>query len=137
MASPRPNCCSLLGLDPSGSGQREFWIEKDLIQYFYKLNWMDKYKGLYSVKEVLASPAVVFQGLERDGQETALCYAGLAANSFSRDGNPLPPPPGMTFVVYVRSDDVVYRWDWEIAASNLTYPNDFQNRFGKQLWPKV
>ena len=106
---PRHNCVSLLGLDPSGQGQREFWIEKDLLQFFYKKGWMDKYKGVLSAKEVLERPAVVFQGLQREGQEEALCYAGLASCRFSQDGHQLPRPPGKTFVVYIRSDDVLIR----------------------------
>src|SRR5437868_2928679 len=102
-------------MDPSGVGTREFWIEKDLLQFFYKKGWMDKYKSVLLAKEVLAAPAVIFEGLQREGQEEALCYAGLASCRFSKDGHQLPAPRDMTFVVYIRSDDVLIRWDWEPA----------------------
>jgi hypothetical protein len=134
---PRPNCVSLEGLDPSGSGTREFWIEKDLLQFFYKKDWMDKFKSAELVKEVLENPAVIFEGLNREGQEEALCYAGLASCRFSRSGNRLPPPTDMTFAAYIREDDVIFRWDWEPADKNLTYPLNYGIRFGRQLWPKV
>jgi hypothetical protein len=128
---------SLDGLDPSGSGTREFWIEKDLLEFFYKQGWMHKYKAAISVKEILERPAVIFEGLQREGQEEALCYAGIASCRFSNQGHQLPPPPKMTFVVSVRKDDVIFRWDWEPADDNLTYPRDYLTRFGRQLWPKT
>jgi hypothetical protein len=134
---PRHNCVSLEGLDPSGSGTREFWIQKDLLEFFYKQGLIHKYKSAICVKEVLAAPAVIFEGLQRDGQEEALCYAGLASCRFSNQGAQLPPPPGKTFVVYIRKDDVIFRWDWEPADVNGTYPLGFRERFGKQLWPKI
>jgi hypothetical protein len=134
---PRHNCLSLEGLDPSGKGIREFWVEKDLIQFFYKKGWMHKYLALHSVKEILLRPAVIFQGLARDGQEEALCYAGIASHRYTNEGHQVPPPPGMTFAVYIRPDDVVFRWDWERADKNLTYPLGYQTRFGPQLWPKT
>jgi hypothetical protein len=133
----RPGCSSLQGLDPFTGGQKEYWVENDLIQFFYKQGWLDKFKAMYSVKEVLASPAVVFRGLGRDGQEDALSFAGLASHRYSKSGAQLPAPPNMTFVVYVRSDDVIFRWDWEKADPNLTYPLGYRERFGEQLWPKT
>lgn len=132
----RHNCCSLEGLGPSGKGTREFWIEKDLIQHFYKKGWMHKYKSLLLVKEVLLYPSVIFEGLEREDQEEALCYAGLASCQYTNTGIAVPPPKGKTFVIYIRSDDVIFRWDWEPADRNLAYPLDYKDRFGKQLWPK-
>src|SRR6266496_5191533 len=102
---PRPNCVSLFGLDPSGQGAREFWIEKDLIQFYYKQDWMDKYKSLHLVKEVLDHPSVIFQGLQRDAQDEALCYAGVASCRFNRRGDRLKPPIDKTFAVYIRNDD--------------------------------
>ncbi len=133
----RHNCSSLPGLDPTGQGTREFWVKNDEIQFFYKRGWMDKYKGLLSAKEILLAPAVIFQGLQRDGQEEALCYAGIASHRYTNRGNAVSPPPGMTFAVYIRSDDVLIRWDWELADSNLTYPQNYKDRFGPQLWPKT
>jgi hypothetical protein len=124
LVKARHNCVSLEGLDPSGKGTQEFWIEKDLLQFFYKKGFLHKFKAAICVQE-------------REGQEEALCYAGLASCRFSNEGHQLPAPPGKTFVVYIRKDDVVFRWDWEPADKNLTYPQDYQTRFGKQLWPKT
>jgi hypothetical protein len=118
-------------------GAREFWIEKDLLQFFYKKGWMHKSKAAISVKEVLERPAVIFEGLQREGQEEALCYAGIASWRFSNDGHVLPPPPKKTFIVHIREDGAIVRWDWEPADDNSTYPEDYRTRFGSQLWPKT
>ena len=109
LVKARHNCVSLEGLDPSGRGTREIWIEKDLLQFFYKKGLIHKFKAAISIQEVLKAPAVIFKGLEREGQEEALCYAGLASCRFSNEGNQLPPPPGKTFVIYIRKDDVIFR----------------------------
>ena len=134
---PRYNCVSLEGLDPSGAGTHEFWVEKDLIEFFYKEGLLYKFNSLHSVKEVLPNPAVIFRGLQRDGQEEALCYAGLASCRFTNQGSRVKPRPNETFVIYIREDDVIFRWDWEPADANLTYPRGWQTRFGNPpLWPK-
>jgi len=52
-------------------------------------------------------------------------------------GHQVSAPKGKTFVVYIRSDDVIVGWDWEPADDNLTYPQDYRERFGKQLWPTI
>jgi hypothetical protein len=128
---------SLDGLDPSGSGTREYWIEKDLLQFFYKKGLLHKFHSAKLVKELLTSPAVIFEVLEQEGQEAALCYAGLASCRYTNEGHQVPAPKGKTFAVYIRSDDVIVGWDWELADDNLTYPQDYRERFGKQLWPTI
>ena len=131
------HCVSLDGFYPNDEGKRGSWVEKDLIQFFYKKGWMDKYKGLILAKEVLADPAVIFLGLQREGHEEAPCYAGLASCRYSKDGNRPPGPPDMTFTVYIRSDDVLIRWDWE-PAENVTYPKGYlepQQPLQGVLWP--
>ena len=133
----RANCVSLVGLDPSGTETREFWIEKDFLRSFYVKGAMDRWKAAYSVAEVLKSPAVIFQGNGSEGHDEVLVYAGLASHRYSRHGNELPPPPNMTFVVYVREDGVISWWDWVKADPNLTYPLNYLYRFGPQLWPTI
>lgn len=137
---PRPGCVSLNGICPTGDGLCEFWISKDLIQFFYKKGWLDKFKELYLVKEILAAPNVIFMGLGREGQEEAFCYAGLASCRYSREGRPLPPPLGKTFAIYVLSNYEIFRWGWEVADGKaMTYPQGYDDpeRFGRQLWPKI
>jgi hypothetical protein len=128
---------SLPGFDPSGQGTREFWIEKDLIGYYYRISKLDKWKELNCVKEVMGSPSVIFKGLQREGQEESLCYAGLASRRYSPSGEPRDPRPHETFAVFILSNDKIFRWGWEPADDNLTYPLGYRTRFGCQLWPKV
>jgi hypothetical protein len=56
---------------------------------------------------------------------------------YTNEGHQVPAPKDKTFVVYIRSDDVIVSWDWEPADKNLTYPQDYKERFGQQLWPKT
>jgi hypothetical protein len=85
----------------------------------------------------MKSPAVIFRGLEREGHAESLCYAGLASQAYTTKGHQIPPRPGETFAVFILSNDKIFRWGWEAADKNLTYPLDYQTRFGNQLWPKV
>lgn len=134
---PRPNCVSLDGMAPTGEGKQEFWVDKDKIQGFFKFGPMFKFHELKLVKELLASPAVVFQGLDRDGQEEGYCYAGLVSCRYTNQGNQLPPQHGMTFAVYMTKDFLIFRWDWEKShAQTLTYPENYDKRYGREIWPK-
>lgn len=135
---PRHNCVSVIGLSPTDEGQQEFWINKDVIQHHYKRGPLHKFYELHLVKEVMAAPAVIFRGLEREGQEEAYCYAGLASCGYTNRGDRLPPPLGMTFAVYVTKDFLIFRWGWERShEQTLTYPENYPNRYRSQLWPRT
>src|SRR5438132_623395 len=98
---------------------------------------LDKYHEHHCVKEVMLDPAVIFEGLQREGHEESLCYAGLASSVFTTSGNRISPRPRETFAVFILSNDKIFRWGWEAADDNLTYPLNYGDRFGRQLWPNV
>jgi len=127
----------LIGLNPFDGSQKEYWIEKDLIQSFYKKGLLGKFKELNLVKEIALSPAVVFQGLKRDGHEESLCFAGVASHAYTRNGLQISsPPPNKTFEFFVMKNDKIYWWAWD-EAENGTYPLDYRNRFTCQIWPRI
>jgi hypothetical protein len=135
---PRHNCVSVMGFDPYTGEDREFWIEKDLIQHFYKISKLDKFKELYCVTEIAsARSSVIFKGLEREGHEESLCYVGLASCAYTRDGHQRTPRPRETFAVFILKNDKIFRWGWEAAADNLVYPLGYETRFGPRIWPKA
>jgi hypothetical protein len=134
---PRHNCVSLLGLDPFTGDQKEYWIEKDLIEFYYKRGMLGKFRELQLVKEILPSPAVVFEGLKRESQEKSLCFAEIASHAYSASGHRKTRPNNQTFAVFVLSNDKIFRWGWEAADKNGTYPLDYKNRFTCQIWPKI
>lgn len=119
-------------------GLKELWIDKDFIQWLYKFGKLDKYKELHCVKELVqSSDVVIFEGLMREGHEKSLCYAGLVSKAYNRNGEPIKPRQGETFTAYVTQDDKIFEWEFARADSNLTYPLDYQIRFGTRVWPKV
>jgi len=128
-----------MGFDPYTGEDREFWIEKDLIQHFYKIGKLDKFKELHCVKEIVSdrSSSVVFKGLEREGQEESLCYAGLASFAYTRDGHQRMPRTRETFALFILKNNKIFRWGWEAAADNLVYPLGYETRFGCLIWPKA
>ena len=92
-----------------------------------------RFYELFSVAETLANPSVVFQGLERDGKEDALCYVGLPRQY--GDGWEAPPRPGSVFLVCMTSDRVIFEWGWEKADElDNSYPTDRKRRFTTEIW---
>ena len=83
--------------------------------------------------EVLKSPLVIFQGLKREGKETAFCYVGKP----QRHGEDWsgPGPNGMVFMVCVTVDGVVFEWRWEKENKvDGNRPKDIKQRFENEIW---
>ena len=62
------------GIDPSGSGEREFKVAANQVEHLESHEPTHRYYELISAREVLNNPLVIFEGLQRDGQEKGLCY---------------------------------------------------------------
>lgn len=91
------------------------------------------------VPDVCLSPAGVWRGLNRPGQERSLCYAGIPSGQFAFDHNAHPFfQEGRTFLVFATPEFRVTKWRWSEADPALRgFPLDYENRFEEQLWPRV
>ena len=136
------------GKNPRGPGACKFKIPSDLIDRYMRYGPAHKFFDLYAVQYVLRHPAAIFEGLEREQQQNGLCYAGIPpfirreSQASMRPGSAevqlveLPPPAGMTFVVFMNFKYVIFDWRWEQAdAKNSGHPTGWETRFTKRLWP--
>jgi hypothetical protein len=74
----------------------------------------------------------------REEQEEGLCYSGIPTGSYTNEGRKKSPLKGKTFLVFLTSDGKVFQWRWEDAdATREGYPDQWQERFARQKWPKT
>ena len=136
------------GKHPHRPGTCEFKIPTDLIERYLRYGPAHKFFDLHLLPHILQHPMAIFEGLEREEQQNGLCYAGIppfirreskAAISRGRaelDLLELPPPPGMTFAVFMTVRYVIFDWRWERAdVNNAGHPTEWEVRFDKRLWP--
>ncbi len=86
-------------------------------------------------KTVLA-PTAVYRGLNRGDKAPqplrdgwAIC--GKPGRAYDNDGQPVPPPAGMVYVVYADTNGYVFDWDWVQEDPHAPgHPLDSAIRFG-------
>lgn len=122
---------------PTGHGRQELRIPNTLVEHVQRYGPPHKFHELKLVKEILELPTVVFEGL-REEQEKALCYAGIPSGSYTNQGRKKPPLNGMTFLVFLDEHGKVFQWRWQEADPERGgYPENRQERFESQKWPKT
>lgn len=88
---------------------------------------------LRCARRVLEAPRAVFVATRPDSTTRILAFCGLPASTYDNEGNALPPPERMVFVVYVR-DGNVFDWDWVEADPNEpAFPVGYAVRFAERL----
>lgn len=88
--------------------------------------------------EVAQDPVAVFQDWKRPEHEDGLCYVGRPSHDFRGVEIETPPPPNMVFLVYTKPSGKITDWRWEKAdPNNPDFPEDYQTRFGRLVWPKT
>src|SRR6266496_2554086 len=65
------------GKHPHRPGACEFKIPTDLIERYLRYGPAHKFFDLHLIPHVLMHPAAIFEGLEREEQQSGLCYAGI------------------------------------------------------------
>lgn len=132
-----PKYWTLLGASPSGYGKQEFRIPHNLVEHIQRYGPEHKFHELKLVKEILALPTVIFEGLRQE-QEEGLCYAGVPSCRYTNQGNKKPPAKGKTFLVFLTNEGTVFQWRWEEADPDWEgYPLKWRERFGSQKWPQT
>ena len=93
----------------------------------------------FIVKEVLAAPGAIFQGLTEDTDEPKrgtgwLCYVGRPASCFEDEGRSIPPPANRVFLVFVNDEWVDYNWYCcQTDAREPRLPENYASRFLTRL----
>jgi hypothetical protein len=66
------------GLDPSGTGYREFKVSQSQVRHFMRYGPASKFFDSVLIFPILKNPSAIFRGLEREDLENGYCYAGVA-----------------------------------------------------------
>jgi hypothetical protein len=128
------------GMSPEGSGEEWFSVEANGLAFHLASSGNSSMlSDAWFVPDVCRYPAGVWRGLNRPGQEQALCYAGIPSGQFAFDHNATPFfQTDRTFLVFATPDFRVTKWRWSEADLVIpAYPLDYQTRFGEQLWPNA
>lgn len=102
-----------------------------------------KYLESLLIPQVVAEPTGIWEGFQREGTDSAVCYAGRPRERKLRDaGITVPCPKGMVFSVYTaekllrNGQREVIKWGWvREHESDKGFPFDHESKFGKRLWP--
>lgn len=126
--------------DPNGIKTRTLGIEQDQLNALLHEDGTirDKVRltRLVLAREVVQAPDVVFEDWMRPEHSDGLCYCGIPDRDLRGIGKQTPPPPGMVFCVFAKPSGKLTRWNWEPQdALHPGFPEDWQNRFGRVLWP--
>jgi len=127
------------GLCPEGQGRCDFWVNLDEIKaYETDLPW--KYYNSALIGDVIESPQVIFEGLRRDGYESAFCYSFIPKKIWLDDQETLEAPPKTVFLAYVcRKEEKLIVFDWAFRSEDEErpgYPKGWRLNFERVLWQK-
>jgi hypothetical protein len=129
--------------DGSGCATTYAWLSIRDLQECHKLNpW--KAQNLRAAKEVLCSPARIFQHIRPDERESGWCYSGVPQCLWDEHGHKAGMPANHVFTVYLNSGCVVFEWgpetvDREDPGSPIgarTGLGTEIGRFGRLAWTR-
>jgi hypothetical protein len=140
MAS-RTGYYDLSGMGPDGKAQVTFYVSIERLREIQRFGPEWKFDNARLLKEALASPTAVFEGLERRGMQAAFCYAAKPSRRYRKGGAiETPFSPDRVFVVYVDPMPGVNEYevlDWAIREEDRKkpgYPAGWENDFGRVVW---
>jgi hypothetical protein len=131
--TPKKGFYTVKGLDPSGTSECEFKVAAKQVQHLEAHGPAHRYYELISAYEVLKNPLIVFEGLQRHGQEKGLCYVGRPKR-YGHDWS-APGHKNMVFLVCLTKEMTIFEWGWEKEdRENPGVPVDVERRFRKAKW---
>ncbi len=127
------------GLCPDGTGRVSFFVDRAALDLFEEEGPEWKLEEARFLKEVIASPDAVFQGLKLPGQEQGLAYSVRPTHDPDQEGpNQIPPRFGYVFVAFARSGIggyVVFDWEWREEDGDAPgHPVRWQTDFERRTW---
>jgi hypothetical protein len=126
------------GVSPRELREEEFDLEPDTLMEVVSTGNQSMLNDGWFVPDVCKNPLGIWRGLERAGQEEALCYAGFPSGEFAATYSmSFHRQEHRVFMVFVTPDFTVSKWRWSAVDSDGTgFPTSHQTRFGVRLWPQ-
>jgi hypothetical protein len=143
-SQPPPGFFQIDGKSPDGMGRDQFVIPLvGNFQYLDENRLRQKMLEAALIPEVLDKPSGIWEDLISSGKTGWLCYSGRASGRLIRNSSiNVPCPPSQVFAIYVRETRahdgqlIVDWWEWVPSdPRNPNFPEEYDARYGKQLWP--
>ncbi len=130
------------GLHPDGTAGASFFVDQAELDILEEDGPEWKLEDARYVKEAIADPDAILQGLKRPGQEEGLAYSVRPTHDpDEQESSPIPPRFGYVFVAYARSGIggyVVFDWEWrEEDADSPGHPVRWGTDFERRTWHKT
>lgn len=144
--APRLYIDSLLaefvGVSTDGVTPQQFKLpDNSIMQWIVDTGNSALKEDAWCIPDICTSPAGIWQGLDRSGQENTLVYAGIPTGSFATDynmtmGEDFAIPADKVFLVFLSSDFTIAKFRFEDAdPENHSFPINSETRFTRRLWP--
>jgi hypothetical protein len=89
---------------------------------------------LYCAPEVVQAPTAVFEGLRGEGRlARGRAYCGVPRQAYDNDGNPVPRPDKMVYVIYTDAEGYLFDWDWVREGDKPGFPCGYEERFRREV----
>ena len=90
------------------------------------------------VPDVCCDPSGIWRGLDRQGQEGAFCYAGIATGEFAKkNGQQVVAPANKLLMVFCTPNLEIAKWRFVGECPDRPeWPLDHATRYGERLWPR-
>ena len=132
------------GFSPTGDGLAWFILSKgEFLGNVRDRSIRNKQLEAYLVPKITEQPDGIWEGLDRDGKQTALAYVGRSDRFHGDITIQLPPQPGKVFAVYIREtlasagQFIIDYWEHVPEdIDNPGFPEKHRRRYGRRLWPK-
>lgn len=135
-----PTVITLEGKHPNSLARcNQFRISVPMLEHLEKHGPASKFYDVMSVEETILDPNAIFEGLNRGGLGSGLCYARVPSCRWMDATNTTSPPAGMVFLVFVNPQaSELHIFDWEFHVADGFYkgfPAGWRRAFKRKVWP--
>ncbi len=123
------------GKHPAREGEQIFKFPTRNVLHLRTHGHEKKFCEIFSIESVLQNPAVIFEGLKREGLEEGFCYCGVPAVKYLTETVSVSVPPEMVFLIFATKDYEIFEFRWErMDATRPGFPTDHATRFNSIRW---
>ena len=129
------------GLASDGTPGAMFYIAKSALDTVGDGESPWKYDESRFVREAVADPDAIFEGLERHGHDSCLCYSVRPMHDPECPDSGTPPRYGWAFVAFARRCQggwLIYDWAWRKEDPDCPgHPEGWEADFTRPTWRKI